>query len=384
MRKYGVLLDLTEFITRPNRTGIQRVCHEFVSRWEADSPLVPVQVGPDGQMRLLPDDTFATMTRYFRADGPEAETARRRLRAYGDEPGRELQPDAVAAYRALLNPELFFAESRLAFYERLLPRMRDRLFFLVYDFLPWLRPNLFARCGLACTMGYVRLVRAMEQLAFISEATRSDYLRRIVRRDRPTGPVLMLGSDGLGRAEPRFDPHSRRLTVVGSLEPRKNHGAILDAFEGLWEEGVDAELTFVGRWVFHEEGMRRRLERLQENQPRFQWLQELDDVAVRRLIRDSRATLFASQAEGFGLPPLESLALGVPVIVSDGLPSLAPLEAHGQVRLPQPDAPSIRRAVLDLLDDRFARRKYEEIRGLNLPTWADLSRRLGQWIEGNS
>jgi glycosyltransferase involved in cell wall biosynthesis len=104
---------------------------------------------------------------------------------------------------------------------------------------------------------------------------------------------------------------------------------------------------------------------------------------VRHLIRGSRATIFASQAEGFGLPPLESLALGVPVIVSEGLPSIAMIEPPGQVRLAQPDAAGIRQAVLDMLDDTFARRKYEEIRGLNLPTWADLSRRLGQWIESS-
>src|SRR5262249_57828256 len=110
-------------------------------------------------------------------------------------------------------------------------------------------------------------------------------------------------SDGLGVAAPEFTPHSRRFTVVGSLEPRKNHRAVLDAFEALWDEGTEVELTFVGRWVFLEEDVRRRIDRLQAEEPRFQWLREQDDAAVRRLIRGSRATLFASQAEGFGLPP---------------------------------------------------------------------------------
>ena len=90
----------------------------------------------------------ATMAAYFRDGGPAGEAALGRLRAYGDEPGRELPPDEVAAYRALLNPELFFAEARLDFYERLLPRMRDRLFFIIYNFLPWLQPGLFTKCGL--------------------------------------------------------------------------------------------------------------------------------------------------------------------------------------------------------------------------------------------
>src|SRR5262249_9082609 len=152
-----------------------------------------------------------------------------------------LSPDEVGAYRGLLNPELFFDGARLDFYDRLLPRLRDRVFFFLHDFLPWLRPQLFAKGGLLYTMGYVRLVRRLEHVSFNSEATRRDYLERILRRDRPTGPVLMLGSDGLGVAEPEFTAHARSFTVIGSLEPRKNHRAVLDAFEALWAEGVEVE-----------------------------------------------------------------------------------------------------------------------------------------------
>ena len=85
--------------------------------------------------------------------------------------------------------------------------------------------------------------------------------------------------------------------------------------------------------------------------------------------------------EGYGIPPLESLALGVPVVVTDGLPSIAMLEPHGQIRLPQPTSAAIVQAVRDLLDDDFARRKYEEIRRLRLPTWAEMVGRLSAWIE---
>ena len=71
-------------------------------------------------------------------------------------------------------------------------------------------------------------------------------------------------------------------------------GGVLFTTQSRLREGAEVELTFVGRWVFLEEDVRRRIDRLQEEEPRFQWLREQDDAAVRRLIRGSRATLFAS------------------------------------------------------------------------------------------
>src|SRR5262249_10185498 len=134
-------------------------------------------------------------------------------------------------------------------------------------------------------------------------------------------------------------------------------------------EGVDADLTFVGRMVWLPDADRQKLEELRRH-PRFEWLTDRTDEQVRDLIRDSRATVCPSLGEGYGIPPLESLALGVPVIATASIPSLGMISPHGQVRLAEPDSGSIRRAVRELLDDDFARRKYREIAALRLPSWS--------------
>lgn len=381
MTSAPILFDLTEFIATPLRTGIQRVCFEILSRWPGPWPLRPVQVNGDGRLQLLPEGTSRAMTDFFRAEPGEREAARERLVALGQEPGRALDAAEIRYHRAVLNPELFFALPRIGFYEDLAKKMCERVFFIVYDFLPMLRPGFFAKGGILHTMPYVRLLRRLQNLAFISEGTKQDFLKRIVRRDGPDGPVLALGGDGLGVAEPAFSPSRRRITVIGSLELRKNTAALLDAFESLWRQGVDVMLTLVGRYVHLEDPVRRQLERLRKDERRFQWLTDQDDNAVRDLIRDSRATLFPSLAEGYGIPPLESLALGVPVIVTERIPSIGMLEPLGQVRLTQPDSAGIQRAVLEMLDDDFARRKYEEIGPLRLPTWGEMVRPLPEWIE---
>jgi glycosyltransferase involved in cell wall biosynthesis len=181
-------------------------------------------------------------------------------------------------------------------------------------------------------------------------------------------------------APPRFAPERRRFTIVGSVEPRKNLGPALNAFRALWAEGVQVRLTLVGRVLTLPEEDQRTFDELRRTQPLFECLEGLGDSEVRELILGSRATLFLSRGEGFGIPPLESLALGVPVIVSADVPSLACIEPLGQVRLASPDADAVRAAVRSFLDDDLARRKTEEIRGLRLPTWAGLARDLAAWI----
>ncbi len=357
MTQDGILYDITEFLHYPLRTGIQRVLFEIASRWPKDArPLVPVMSAPAGRVYLLSPETLDLMAVYFGQQAGDPEAAHQGLLEVARHGAERLRPIDPASYSAFLNAELFFNRWRPATYHQLLGTLRERFFCLLYDFLPWLCPWWFATwLHQMPIMEYLRLVRHVKHVAFISEATRQDYLKRIVRDDRPTGPALALGSDGLGVVPPRFASERRRFTIVGSLEPRKNLGPALDAFRALWAEGVQARLTLVGRMVSLAENDHRNF--------------------------DEFPTIFLSRGEGFGIPPLESLSLGIPVIVYAGVPSLASIESHGQLRLPIPDAEAVRQAVHAFLDDDFARGKSQEIPRLRLPTWAGLARNLATWIE---
>src|SRR5579864_2125586 len=103
---------------------------------------------------------------------------------------------------------------------------------------------------------------------------------------------------------------------------------------------------------------------------------ELGDPALRQCMIESRATIYASEHEGFGLPPVESLSLGIPTIVSARLPAVAELPELGQVRLAAVTPQSIAEAVRLLCDDELAARKTAEIAELRLPGWADIARGL--------
>lgn len=105
----------------------------------------------------------------------------------------------------------------------------------------------------------------------------------------------------------------------GALEPKKNLGRLLEAYLGL---GIRTPLVLVGARAWMSEG---ELALLPPNDQRIVRLDYLGRNALLRLTRTARAVLFPSIFEGFGLPVLEAMQLGTPVLTSrrSSLPEVA-------------------------------------------------------------
>lgn len=112
------------------------------------------------------------------------------------------------------------------------------------------------------------------------------------------------------------------LLSLGRLEPRKNHVSLVQAYARL---GVDAPpLIIVGQRDF---AFSRVFELIRELRldGRIRILENVDDDDLPVVLRHARLMAYPSAAEGFGMPVLEALASGVPVITSDStaLPEVA-------------------------------------------------------------
>jgi glycosyltransferase involved in cell wall biosynthesis len=142
----------------------------------------------------------------------------------------------------------------------------------------------------------------------------------------------------------------------------------------------EVELLFVGRVGWADPKLISRIEHLQERYPSFRVHYDVDDMTMRYYIESARATIFVSAVEGFGLPPVESLWLGTPVIASDDIPSLEELADDGICRVSPLTEGRLRQAVIAFLDDEFYRKKEAETRGLALPAWADFAGKISDWI----
>lgn len=108
---------------------------------------------------------------------------------------------------------------------------------------------------------------------------------------------------------------------VGTLQPRKNIDALITAYERL-PPAVrrERQLVLVGKYGWAAEALRARLAALNAG-GHVRWLDYVDGEELRALYQAAGMFVFPSLGEGFGLPLLEALACGLPVIASD-LPAL--------------------------------------------------------------
>jgi len=145
-----------------------------------------------------------------------------------------------------------------------------------------------------------------------------------------------------GQLRSRFGLGDRFALWVGTLEPRKNLGRLVSAVQTV----PDVELAIVGPsgWNQDHGNMPPQL------MDRVHFLGHLDDATLAGLYRAASVFVFPSLAEGFGLPVLEAMAAGVPVITSS---TTATAEVAGDAAIlvdPQ-DEGAIARAIESVLDN---------------------------------
>ena len=130
----------------------------------------------------------------------------------------------------------------------------------------------------------------------------------------PPGVVAPLGTTltppntvGLGR------DHRPYYVALGTIEPRKNLGFLAMVWRELQKAaGPAPHLFIVGNRGWESPAVFAELAALAKGGA-VSLVDNLDDAAVSTLLQDAEALLFPSFAEGFGLPPVEAAALGVPV-----------------------------------------------------------------------
>lgn len=377
-----VFIDLTEFLESHKRTGIQRVCGELCRNWPNDVMLTPVKLTHDGRLVPLPEQTLGLIRDYFEATGDSVTDIESQLTQLNEQAefGRtvELKTDC-----RILVPELFYDPKRVAFFCSLGHDEFQHCYFIVHDLLLFTHPEFFvANPYQEIINGYIRVLRSARNIAFVSKRTRDAYYRRLMRYQRYSGPVFRLGSDGLGDRPDVPGSRSRRpkFAALGTIEPRKNHPLILDVFEPLLRQIEGLRLTFLGQLGWVDSVFAERVKRMAAGEGSgFEHHSSPSDALIRQYVLESWATIYISEAEGFGLPPVESLWLGTPVIASASIPSLEGIRSAG-VHIVEPlNAYTLKDAVLTFLDDSYVSLKAREARELNLSTWRSFAREVADW-----
>jgi len=171
--------------------------------------------------------------------------------------------------------------------------------------------------------------------------------------DETFAPVL--DSDRLASIRQRYDLPDAYIVHVGTLQPRKNLAGLLDARAELTRKARPTHLAIAGKkgWLYESLFARVRQLRLQDTVHFLGYVPQQDLPA---LITGARVFVLPSFYEGFGLPVLEAMACGTPVICSD-VSSLPEVAGDAAVLVPPHDTEQLVQALRRLLDDHALRRR---------------------------
>jgi glycosyltransferase involved in cell wall biosynthesis len=151
------------------------------------------------------------------------------------------------------------------------------------------------------------------------------------------------------------------LLFVGTVEPRKNLTTLVAAFaEVLNSTELRPQLVIAGGEGWLTDELHERVER-SGVKDRLRFTGYVTDEDLRALYSSCRAFVYPSLYEGFGLPPLEAMACGAPVVASP-VPSVTEAAGRGAARVVAPtDTGGLARELVGLLTDENERRRLSAL-----------------------
>ncbi len=210
------------------------------------------------------------------------------------------------------------------------------------------RGNRFMRRGLDLARAHADLVVCS------SEATRRDCMAAGIDESRLR--VVLLGADAqpasldaIAAAKQRFGLTRPYVVWVGTVEPRKNVPGLLAAFAAIAADHPDHELVLVGPKGWGPQ-LDELLASLEDVRSRVRALGFLSDDDRGAVVAGAAALCYPSTREGFGLPVLEAMVQGTPVVTSSGTATEEVAAGAGMLVDPaSPDA--IADGLRQVLDD---------------------------------
>jgi glycosyltransferase involved in cell wall biosynthesis len=176
--------------------------------------------------------------------------------------------------------------------------------------------------------------RRSDRILTGSEASKRDILRlfnvpadkiEVVYHAIDEHFAVTPGDDRVAQVRERYQLHHTFALYVGSIRPHKNLLRLIEAFHRLRQSGLDdLQLLIIGDEISKLPALRRAVHRHKlHKHVRFLGYVADDTLAV--LYRLASVFVFPSLYEGFGLPPLEAMASGTPVVTSNvsSLPEVA-------------------------------------------------------------
>lgn len=310
----GILTDGSFTATTALQTGVQRVVRNTTPHWLAlGARPVVLDEGPMCWRDPTPAE-LAGMTGGAAVAAPPPGGPRRVLVPWAcDVLTAELKPPTpVGALRAA---------SRWS---------GSRFSWVVYDLIPLMAPEYVPADVVSGVAGYASVIKHAHRVAAVSRSAVAEFSGfaraaapqglagpEVVAVPAPLAPPPPRTADGdLGARAVRRRPDLPLVLYVGSISPHKNQASFLEAAAAVARRGARFELLFVAPNAWHATEFRRRLEELRAEGLEVGLASDIPDAVLWSLYRSAHVVALLSRVEGYGLPVVEALSVGVPVLTS--------------------------------------------------------------------
>ncbi len=375
-----LLVDISELVQRDARTGIQRVVRSILKEWLTN---------PSEEYRVEP--VYATTEQGYHY-------ARRFIQSFLNTKGPDLVDELIdyapgdVFFVLDLQPQVQIAQR--AFYQTL-RRQGIRVQFLVHDLLCVLHPQYFLPGAKENFGQWLSVVSENDGAVCVSKTVADDLTawikQNIAPREFPFKITWFhLGADGTDYIPTLGLPSDAKTTLrslklhptflmVGTIEPRKGHAQVLDAFERLWQKGVAVNLVIVGKQGWMVRALAKRL----RNHPALNqclfWLEGISDEYLGKVYDASTCMINASYAEGFGLPLIEAARHKLPIIARD-IPVFHEVAGEHAFYFDDGDAQGLEQSIEKWLN-HYREGRYPKSVDMLWLTWRESAEKLKQLVE---
>ncbi len=362
-------VDVSQFFKSPAASGIQRVLSGLAASWPSDSATgLFVYEDGDGFRVMTPAQFTKVIGLVFAQNSDPAawpelvkEAGRKASREVGD-----IRKLSSLVDRWLLG-DLTFDEGILKRFDYFSQRVPTGLIF--YDAIPETSPESFDTTGGFSTISrYYRRAALAPTTVSISESSDRVLTQRLRRPGNLRSVVASPGADDTAAATVQGVPATATFTMVGTLEPRKRHELMLDAVELLRPQWGRFKVNFAGRPHPAAVDLNRRIDALRAAGAPIYVVSAAKDSDLHELYRNSTA-VFSLGEEGYGLPVLEAIRNGCPVVFTGEQPAAELCLGTGTIRLEDDSAECLAETLTRLLDQQEAATLRSQVDPESVPTW---------------
>ena len=255
----------------------------------------------------------------------------------------------------------------------------------IHDIVSFIMPDTIPMKYAFYMRNLIKLVsRKADRIISVSHSTKKDLIawlgvpeEKITVVHQAVSETFYPAENGDGGAQirRRFGIHGRYMLFVGNLEPRKNLSRLMEAFAMARERlGGPIQLVICGKKGWLCSGILKTYERIRRGDDILitNYVNEQDLLG---LYQNAEMFVFPSRYEGFGLPALEAMACGAPVITSN-VSSLPEITGGAAMLINPSDVGEISEAMVKLANCASLRSELKEkgFRQAKLFSWAKTAR----------